>query len=712
MSDDTREQLISVVIPCYQEEGFITECLASVRAFTIPAGWDIEVLVVDGGSRDDTRRLVRQAVDQDNRFQLLDNPNRTQSSGLNIGIRASRGEYIMRLDAHSTYPIDYLAQCLETSLRTHSDNVGGLAVTRPAGKGYEAALTQALTTHRFGVGASFRTGVKEGPADTVPYGFFRRDTFERFGLFDERLARAQDYELNRRIVASGGKVWLNPRIVVQYFQQPTLRSFLRKQFFLDAPYNAYMWYLAPYSFTPRHAVTAAFALGLLVGIPAALVSRPLGTIVAAALALYALLALAASVQQANRYKQSRHVLCLPFCFLAYHLTHGVGVLAGLAKIASGSSPARRHASRWTADLGPAPAPTEIQPVLVSVIVPCYQERDFIVRCLASIRAFALPPGINVEVLVVDGGSTDGTRALVKEVAATDGRLVLLDNPRRIQATALNIGIRESRGDYILRLDAHSTYPVDYLAQCYGTALRTRADNIGGVFVTRARNSSYQASLVQALTTHWFGVGISFRTRAKEGAADTVPYGFFPREIFERYGLFDERLTRAQDYEFNKRIIDRGGRVWLNPNIVVEYSQQPTLKDFLRKQIFVDAPFNAYMWYIAPYTFTPRHAASALFALGIILGLPLALFSETAATVVGAVMAVYLLLALFASVQQSLRYGRLRHVLFLPLSFLGYHLAHGIGVLGGALRIVFGTQPTKRNDPPWSQQSSVPAMAAR
>ena len=352
MSGDTTRgetRLISVLIPCYQEEGFIADCLTSVRAFTLPPGTAIEVLVIDGGSTDRTRQLVHASAERDSRVRLIENPRRTQSSALNIGIRAARGAFIMRLDAHSTYPADYLGQCLETALRTGSDNVGGIAVTRAGGAGYQAELTQALTTHRFGVGASFRTGAREGPADTVPFGFFRRDTFERLGLFDERLARAQDYELNRRIVAGGGTVWLNPRIVVQYSQQPTLSRFLSKQFFLDAPYNAYMWYLAPYTFTPRHAITAAFALGVIAGVPLSLLSRPIALAFGAVLALYAVLAVIAAAQQALRYRRLRHAVCLPLCFLAYHLTHGAGVLVGLGRIALGMQPAKRSDPRWSVD---------------------------------------------------------------------------------------------------------------------------------------------------------------------------------------------------------------------------------------------------------------------------------------------------------------------------------------------------------------------------
>ncbi|HEY8176514.1 MAG TPA: glycosyltransferase family 2 protein [Gemmatimonadaceae bacterium] len=709
MNEIDRVRLISVIIPCYQEESFIASCLASVCAFTLPAGWDIEVLVVDGGSRDTTRQVVADFAARDSRFRLLDNPRRMQSSGLNIGIRASHGEYIMRLDAHSTYPADYLAHSLRTSQRTDSDNVGGIALTQTGGSGYQASLTQALTSHRFGVGSSFRTGAKEGRADTVPYGFFRRDTFERFGLFDERLARAQDYEFNRRIVARGGQVWLDPQIIIRYSQQPTLRSFLRKQLFLDAPYNAYMWYLAPYTFTPRHAITALFVAGLFIGLPLALLSPAIAPVAALVLGAYALLALGASVQQAVRYRRLRHVFVLPFCFLGYHVTHGVGVLAGITRVALRRAPVRREDAPWVPGTEPV-SQRSLEPVLVTVIVPCYQEAGFIGSCLESVRNFVLPAHVSVEVLVVDGGSTDGTRYVVQDVAARDPRFHLLENPRRTQAVGLNIGIDKAKGDYIMRLDAHSTYPRDYLEQCLRTAVRTRCDNVGGIFDTRARGSEYHASLVQALTTHWFGVGRSFRTTAEEGPADTVAYGFFRRQTFERFGLIDERLVRAEDYEYNRRIAANGGRVWLNPDIVVEYSQQATLQDFLRKQFFVDAPYNAYMWYLAPYTFAARHAASAFFALGMILGLPLALLFPSVADLLLLVVGVYGGLAVIASLQQALRYRRWRHAVFLPLSFLAYHVTHGLGVLAGIGRILLGTQPTKKSDPPWRDAPTVHAVA--
>jgi glycosyltransferase involved in cell wall biosynthesis len=293
-------------------------------------------------------------------------------------------------------------------------------------------------------------------------------------------------------------------------------------------------------------------------------------------------------------------------------------------------------------------------------------------------------------------STDGTREIIETVASGDSRIRLVDNPKRIQSEALNLGISLAHGDYVMRLDAHSFYPTDYLALCLETAVRTGADNTGGIVTTMRRGDGYQAALVQALITHKFGVGNSgFRTDATEGPADTVPYGFFKREIFSKVGAFDLRLLRAQDYEMNRRIINSGGKIWRNPKIDIEYYPQPDFASFIRKQFVYEAPYNAYMWYVAPYSFALRHAITAIFALGVIGGLVLSPFSSVIRTAFILVMALYFLLAILSAVQQAVRYREPRHVLFLPLSFFAYHFLHGLGVIGGLIRLAAGSAPVQR-----------------
>jgi GT2 family glycosyltransferase len=338
---------------------------------------------------------------------------------------------------------------------------------------------------------------------------------------------------------------------------------------------------------------------------------------------------------------------------------------------------------------------------VSILIPCYQERNFIRACLESVRSFELPPDASVEILVLDGMSTDGTRDIVTEISAGDPRVRLIDNPRRTQSAALNLGIPIATGDYVMRLDAHSVYPKDYLALTLETARRTGADNTGGVVATLRRGSGYQSALVQAITTHPFGVGDSgFRTDAAEGPADTVPYGCFKRDLFERIGFFDERLLRAQDYEMNRRISASGGTVWMNPAIRVQYFQQPDLPSFIRKQVVHEAPYNAYLWYLAPYAFAPRHAITGVFAAGVIAGLILSSFSATVKWIFLAVMALYLTLAIISGVQQAIRFREPRHVLFAPPAFFLYHFLHGVGILLGLARLSLGIAPVQGKPEPW------------
>jgi glycosyltransferase involved in cell wall biosynthesis len=318
-----------------------------------------------------------------------------------------------------------------------------------------------------------------------------------------------------------------------------------------------------------------------------------------------------------------------------------------------------------------------------------------------VRSFEIPDGFSTEVLVLDGMSTDGTREIVSEVASVDPRIRLVDNPKRTQSAALNLGIPMAAGDYIMRLDAHSVYPTDYLARTVETAIRTGADNTGGVVATLRRGTGYQAALVQALTTHKFGVGDSgFRTDAVEGQADTVPYGCFRKDVFRKVGFFDERLLRAQDYEMNRRITAAGGKIWMNPEIRVQYYQQPDLPSFIKKQVAHEAPYNAYLWYLAPYAFTPRHAITGVFAAGVIGGLLISRFSTVVAIIFGSVMALYFALAFAAGVQQAVRYKEPRHVIFAPIGFFLYHLLHGVGVLIGLARLATGTAPVQGKPEPW------------
>lgn len=339
--------------------------------------------------------------------------------------------------------------------------------------------------------------------------------------------------------------------------------------------------------------------------------------------------------------------------------------------------------------------------LISILIPCRNEEKFIAACLDCVLTFQMPDNCSSEILVIDGMSDDASCSIIAGYVKIHSSIRLIENQKQIQACALNIGIREASGEYILRLDAHSEYPSDYLLKLYATAKRTGADNTGGLVITKPYNDSYPAALVQALTTHVFGVGNSgFRVGMKEGPADTVPFGFFKKSIFTSIGFFDERLMRAQDYEFNRRIVKKGGKVWLNPDIQLDYFNQPDMVKFLKKQFLKEAPYNAYMWYLAPYTFAYRHAITAVFSFGIVAGISLSCFVPLICYLFLGAMGLYTLLALISSVQQAMRFRKMAHVFVLPFCFFLYHFLHGLGVMWGILKLVTGTTPFKRMKEPW------------
>ena len=344
--------------------------------------------------------------------------------------------------------------------------------------------------------------------------------------------------------------------------------------------------------------------------------------------------------------------------------------------------------------------------MISIIIPTLNEEAWIEKCLKSVLGFKLPNHQNFEIIIVDGNSQDKTVEIVKTIASENDLISIINNPKVIQSVALNLGFKRAKGEWILRLDAHSIYPANYLILCYETTIQTKAQNVGGLFIAKLGADNYQAHMVQALTTHKFGVGgASFRTSMTAGEADTVPYGFFNKNIFERIGYLDERLVRAQDYEFNRRIIACGGKIWRNPEIHVYYYNQPTMKKFLLKQMIREAPYNAYMWYLAPYSFTFRHAITGIFSLGVIGGLIFSPFNQIISFIFISVIILYFLLALLSSFQQAKRYNKIEHIFTLPLGFFSYHFLHGLGLLYGIFKLIVGIAPVQKIREPWKGYGS-------
>lgn len=306
----------------------------------------------------------------------------------------------------------------------------------------------------------------------------------------------------------------------------------------------------------------------------------------------------------------------------------------------------------------------------------------------------------MEVLVVDGMSDDGTREILNDWCRRKPNLRVLDNLRHIASTALNIGIRAARVKWILILGAHCEYSSNYLQICLETSIRTGAENVGGGIVTLSSSRNIEGELVQALTTHPFGVGNArFRLKAREGRSDTASYGCYRREVFDRIGLYDERLVRNQDYELNRRLLKAGGSVWFNPAIRAQYYNQSTLKGLFR-QAFLTGQWNTWMWFVAPYSFAWRHAVPLAF-VGAFLAILVFFFLKPAvgALLLQVILIPYFAVAACASLQQSIR-SRIWMLPCLPLLFFIYHIAYGLGGLCGILLLLLHRAPVQQVPEPW------------
>lgn len=325
-------------------------------------------------------------------------------------------------------------------------------------------------------------------------------------------------------------------------------------------------------------------------------------------------------------------------------------------------------------------------IIASIILPMKNERSRIGRCLDSILANDFP-GDKYEILVVDGNSTDGSR---DAVASRIGRLpevLLLDNPAGTVPTAMNVGICQARGAYIIRMDAHSEYPSNYIRTCIEELQRTKAECVGGCFVTLPGANTLTAEAIALITQHPVGVGnAAYRLGQSDRFVDTVPYGAFRRELFDRIGNYREDLLRNQDYELNARIRESGGKIFLSSKISIFYYNVPTFAKFM-SQAYNNGTYVAQMWLRNPASFCWRHGAPLLFVAGLLGGLFVGAFSTTVRAIVLSLFAVYLLVILLVSVQISFRRGA-KYLLVLPGLFFSCHLVYGVGTLLGLTRYTF------------------------
>ncbi len=218
---------VSVIMPVLNEERHLSHAVTGV--LTQDWAGELEIVLALGPSHDRTDEVARRLAALDQRIVLVPNPSGRTPSALNAAIRAARYEVVVRVDGHAILPRQYLSTAVDTLRRTGADNVGGVMLAEGETP-FEQAVARAMTTP-LGVGAApFHVGGGEGPAETVYLGCFRASALERVGGYDETFLRAQDWEMNHRIRASGGQVWFNPDLVVSYRPRPDVASLLAQYF--------------------------------------------------------------------------------------------------------------------------------------------------------------------------------------------------------------------------------------------------------------------------------------------------------------------------------------------------------------------------------------------------------------------------------------------------------------------------------------------------
>jgi succinoglycan biosynthesis protein ExoA len=325
---------VSVVIPCYNEEKTIALLLESLTHQTYPID-QFEVVVADGMSEDHTREAIEAFSDNHPELtvRVVDNTKRAIPAGLNTGIRAAQGEYIVRLDAHSVPHPEYIARTVADLEHRLGDNVGGVWQIVPGGQGWMAESIAAAAAHPLGVGdAKYRYAEIAGEADTVPFGGFRKTLFNELGGFDESLKTNEDYEFNTRIRMHGGKLWLDPSIKVRYFARPNLRQ-LAKQYRRYGYWKVKMLRRYPGSLRLRQALPPLFVLGLMLLFIAS-VWLPIGRwLLLSAVVLYILALVMSGLDVVFQKGKLFLLLGVPLAIAVMHLSWGGAFLWSLISTA-------------------------------------------------------------------------------------------------------------------------------------------------------------------------------------------------------------------------------------------------------------------------------------------------------------------------------------------------------------------------------------------
>ncbi|MBT7113078.1 MAG: glycosyltransferase family 2 protein [Candidatus Marinimicrobia bacterium] len=316
--------------------------------------------------------------------------------------------------------------------------------------------------------------------------------------------------------------------------------------------------------------------------------------------------------------------------------------------------------------------------MISVILPIRNEEHFIDKTLDSIL---YQSDGNVEIIISNGMSTDGTREIIQKYQSESPSIQLIDNPEEIVSTGFNRALSVAKGEIIIRVDGHSEIDKAYLQNCISIMAETGADCVGGSTTHVANGITGKAVVLTQSSI--FGVGgVSFRKNIKNGHyVDTLAFGAYKRKVFDEIGGYDEELVRNQDDEFNFRLIQNGGKIWLDPSIKSSYTPRNSFIG-LFKQYFQYGFYKVRVMQKRRGFASWRHLVPGLFVSSILLSFFIYflngnLFSFKLIFIPYIVISLgFTVIAFFKSPNKILS------VFLLPFTFFILHFSYGLGFLSG------------------------------
>lgn len=323
---------ISIICPTLNEEKYIEKCIQSILQQDIDKN-SIELIFVDGKSTDKTGEIIKSYQEKYAFIQLIENPERTVPYAMNYGIKVAKGKIITRIDAHSQFESNYVSVLSKALIKLNASNVGAVCKTDVLHKTPTSLAIQEVLSNRFGVGNSmFRIGIDKVTAvDTVPFGCYKKEIFEKVGLYNVKLTRNQDIELNKRILRGGGTIFLVPDTFCTYYARETLSSFSRNNY-QNGKWNIIMMKYTKNlnSLSYRHFIPFLFIMSLIVPAILSLLWFPFICISILSLLLYTLLILGISVKISIKKEPS--FIPLVTTFFVLHFSYGTGSLIGLIQL--------------------------------------------------------------------------------------------------------------------------------------------------------------------------------------------------------------------------------------------------------------------------------------------------------------------------------------------------------------------------------------------